>query len=154
MRKRNARGSFVMHGLESRTFLSAGTVAHAPPPRGGPGAGLEAGLVAGPCNEIGPFLPASPNDTVKADLTKLQTDKQMLATDLKALTSAQKATLQTDEAAIRTAIDALKTTLSPLQTTLKTDLLTWTKTILTDQQAIRTDLKNGTDATADQAKLK
>src|SRR5947207_3038394 len=157
MKKNKQNSSVLMQGLESRTLMSAGIAPGAAHGRGGPGPDHGPALVVnviGPCGQLGMFMPTSPNDTVKADIAKLETDKQTLKTDIRALTDAQKQTLQADEKAIRAAIEVLKPTSAPLETTLKTDLQTWTKTIFADQQAIRLDTKNGTDATADQAKLK
>src|SRR2546430_2152174 len=140
MKKNKQNSSVLMQGLESRTLMSVGIAPGAAHGRGGPGPDHGSALVvnvAGPCGGLGVFMPTSPNDTVKADIAKLETDKQTLRTDISALTDAQKQTLQADEKAIRAAIEALKPTLAPLETTLKTDLQTWTKTIFADQQAIR-----------------
>src|SRR5690348_100229 len=152
----NQKSSIRMDGLETRLLLHGGPGGPGllgPGPGGHHGHGGGGGCGRGGAGELGIFLPASPNATVQADQTKLKTDSQTLRSDIQALSDTDKTTLRTDEKSIRDAIKAIKATLDPLVTTLRTDLQTYASKIFADQKAIRLDTKNGTDPTADQAKL-
>src|SRR5207244_4202392 len=85
MKKNKQNSSVLMQGLESRTLMSAGIAPGAAHGRGGPGPDHRPALVVnvvGSCGGLGVFMPTSPNDTVKADIAKLETDKQTLKTDI------------------------------------------------------------------------